>query len=544
MRPEGRADTSGFDRTDWTDLLSVPEPPRWTLDELIDGVMVVDPSWQITFAHVRSNADVVGHDLRDVFADAVGTDLWDWLEKSMRAETTQTFEARHGPLDGWFEIRAHPSPSGLALYFQDIHERRAAFLAQEARVARLEATIAQQVQTQSIVAALAESLSVDDIASAVLKLARQVLGTMFAGIALLNDDDTAVRFVILDPLPPEVVADLEPVPLDVPSALGDCVRLRRPVYHSSRAGVLATYPAPVGAPEMIGNEAFANVPLLVGGRVLGALSMSWTNPRTFSDLDRAFVRILAAQCAQAVERAQLSTRQRDVAETLQQAMLPDELPTIDGVALSACYLPAMTDMTVGGDWYDAFTLADGRLVFAVGDVSGHGVKAAAMMGQVRNSLRAYVYEGHSPAIALAKLDELIDRGGHGLFATVAAGVYDPTSGDLVWSSAGHPPLILRSGATARLLGGHVGAPIGVRGPQGYRDEHVRLQAGELLVGYTDGLVERRREDLDDGFARLTSALAAAGDLTAAPDWCTTLVDRVLGSALREDDICVLALQRG
>ena len=211
--------------------------------------------------------------------------------------------------------------------------------------------------------------------------------------------------------------------------------------------------------------------------------------------------------------------------------------------MSACYLPATTDLTVGGDWYDAFTLSDGRLAFAVGDVSGHGVQAAAAMGQMRNALRAYVAEGHSPAIALTKLDELVDRAGHGFFATAIAAVYDPVSGELVWSNAGHPPLVLRLQATARLLEGHVGAPIGVRGPQGHRDEHLTLQVGEQLVGYTDGLVERRQENLGVGLERLLSAVVDAAVPITTGDWCGSLVDAVLGSATREVDICVLVLHR-
>ena len=389
---------------------------------------------------------------------------------------------------------------------------------------------------------MADALSVDDVAAAVLSLAIRVLGTTLAGVALLTDDGAAVRFVTLAPLPAATVAELGAIPLDVPSALTDCVRLRRPLYHSSRDELLATYPL-AATVEMAGNHAFANVPLLVRGRVLGALSMSWADARQFSDQDRNFVRMLAAQCAQAIERAQLFSRQRDVANVLQQAMLPDDLPNVDGVDVAACYLPATTDLTVGGDWYDAFTLSDGRLAFAVGDVSGHGVQAAAVMGQIRNALRAYVVEGHSPAVALTKLDELVDRAGHGLFATAIVAVYDPVSGDLVWSNAGHPPLVLRSATTARLLEGHVGAPIGVRGPEGHRDERLTMQVGEQLVGYTDGLVERRNEDLGVGLERLVAAVVDAAVPLTAGDWCGSLVDAVLGSAPREDDICVLVLQR-
>lgn len=520
------------------------------LEHVSDGVIVVDLCWRITVANSTAAAliehtveELVGHDFWEVLPHAVAHEFGDRYREAMRTQEPQHFEAYYGPLRGWFDVRAVPSPLGLTLSFQNVNERRAALAHQDALVGRLEEALSRQNQTQAVVVALAEALCVEDVAASVLQLANRTLATKDAFVALLSDDGESLRFVTFDRLPSATLAERGALRLDVASGVTDCVRLRQPMYHSSRAELLATYTNLAATVEEAGTHAFASVPLLVGGRAIGALSMSWTAERAFTEQDRAFVRMLAAQCGQAVERTQLIARQRDVAETLQQAMLPEDLPRVEGAEVSACYLPATTGMTVGGDWYDGYILADGRLVFAVGDVSGHGVQAAAVMGQVRNSLRAYILEGHDPAGALTRLDELVDHAGHGLFATVIVASYQPATGELVWSNAGHPPLLLRTKSGPRFLQGHVAAPVGVRGPVSHLNDRVVLQNGDTLVAYTDGLIERRDEDLGDGLARLMTRVDVAAARVSDGGWCEELVDVVLGDVPRDDDICLLALQR-
>ena len=520
------------------------------LEHICDGVILVDVDWRITFAN--SNAaelverpidELVGQDFWEVFPEAGGHEFGAPYREAMRTQESQHLEAYYGPVRGWFDVRATPSATGLTLSFHNVNERRAAVAAQQALIGRLEEALSRQNQTQSVVVALAEALSVEDVATSVLQLANQTLGTVFAGVALLSDDGESLQFVPLNSQPGATVAGWGAHRLDLASPLTECVRLRQPMYHASPAELLATYPNLAVTVEEAGERAFASVPLLVGGRVIGALLLSWATERVFTEQDRSFLRMLAAQCAQAVERSQLIGRQRDVAETLQQAMLPDDLPAVEGAQISACYLPATTGMTVGGDWYDAFTLTDGGLVFAVGDVSGHGVQAAAVMGQVRNSLRAYIIEGHDPAGALSKLDELVDHAGHGLFATAIVASYQAPTGELVWSNAGHPPLVVRTKGGPRFLEGHLAAPIGVRGPLPHVNNRVVLEIGDVVIGYTDGLIERRNEDLGEGLDRLISNVEVAAEKVADGDWCKHLVDVVLGDSPREDDICLLVVQR-
>jgi serine phosphatase RsbU (regulator of sigma subunit) len=320
------------------------------------------------------------------------------------------------------------------------------------------------------------------------------------------------------------------------------VRLRRPIFHGSLAELLEAYPNLAAALETQPSHAFASVPLVSGRHIVGALSMSWGEERAFSEDDRAFIRTLAAQCAQAIQRSQLFARQATVADTLQRAMLPEELPVVDGLEVSACYIAATTDLAIGGDWYDAFGLGDGRIAFAVGDVSGHGLPAASVMGRIRNGLRAYLIDQHGPAASLTKLDTMVDLDGRGLFATVVVIVYDPTSGEIVWSNAGHPPPLLVAGGEARYLEGHVGAPVGVGAPEGHRDQRLVLRTGETLIAYTDGLIERRHEHLDGGFSRLAGAVVDA-DLDLMTAGCEALVRHVTEGGSRADDICVLMVRR-
>lgn len=274
----------------------------------------------------------------------------------------------------------------------------------------------------------------------------------------------------------------------------------------------------------------------------GSVSLASSDGDTALDERRERVlQMLSAQCSAALERLSVLERQRAIAGTLQQAMLPTALPVVPGADIAASYVPATADLSVGGDWYDAIRLRNGSLAIAIGDVAGHGVDAAAAMGQVRNAFRAYAVDGHGPASILQRLDVLIDEAGsHDLFTTAIVAVYDPASGALRWSNAGHLPLLLRDGTGARFLDSPVGAPIGVRGPAGFSERDVVLAPGDLVLAYTDGLVERRDEHLADGLERLRKVLEHVSLATEAA--CRETI-AALGGPRRGDDICVIALRR-
>lgn len=197
----------------------------------------------------------------------------------------------------------------------------------------------------------------------------------------------------------------------------------------------------------------------MGGRLLGALAATFTTPRRFGAEERAFLLAVADQ-AVALERAALADVRREMADTLQRSLLPVRLPELEGLEVTARYLPAVAGTQAGGDWYDVHRLDDGRVAVAVGDVVAHGAAAAAVMGQLRSALAALLTAGHPPARALELRDRIADDVPGARVCTVACLALDPDTGRLAYSRAGHPPPLLLDGAGARYLEDGLGAALG------------------------------------------------------------------------------------
>jgi len=231
----------------------------------------------------------------------------------------------------------------------------------------------------------------------------------------------------------------------------------------------------------------------------------------------------------------------EVAEVLQRSLLPESLPAIDGVELEARYLPASRGAAIGGDWYDAIELDDGRVAVVVGDVVGHGLRAATVMGQLRNAFRAYALVETSPAQTLVRLNRLLAKDGRDLMATALCVAIDRDTGEVSLASAGHPPaLVIEAGGGARFIEGGRSVPLGTANPVAFKDATARLEPGSTLVLYTDGLVERRDTSLDDRLAQLaTVASVADGELG---DVCDQLLEGILGGKRSADDVAVLAVR--
>jgi serine phosphatase RsbU (regulator of sigma subunit) len=240
------------------------------------------------------------------------------------------------------------------------------------------------------------------------------------------------------------------------------------------------------------------------------------------------------------EIGRLYVEQRSVAETLQRAILPDQAPAIPGMQIAVRYLPGVSGTEVGGDWYDVVPLGGGRFVFVVGDVSGRGVRAAAMMASLHYASRAYALEGHPPAVILDQLTRTMDITEDGHFATVLCGLVDVSTHEVALASAGHLPPLVCGGDGASLVQARPGSPIGVSGGAAFEPTLLTTAARGTLIAYTDGLVERRGETLDTGLKRL---------LQTATDRCGSSLDDLLTSLVSEltgdsptDDIALIGLR--
>ena len=295
-----------------------------------------------------------------------------------------------------------------------------------------------------------------------------------------------------------------------------------------------------------GLVAALSLPMLAGEVAFGALNLYSADPDSLrADADQVAAGLLAEQGAVAFAASHALEVERRAALTLQRSLLPGELPVIAGWDLAASYHPATTTAEVGGDWYDAFRPAeDGPLAVVVGDAAGHGLDAAALMGQVRTGLRAYALEGRDPATCLQLLSRLAGAAEGDTdfdFATACLVLVDTATGMCRVANAGHPPPALREpDGTVRFMGGG-GTPIGVAEPGLVEEDFVALDPGAALVLYTDGLVEDRRRNLDEGLGELAEALAAP--VAGAQELCDRLVIALLADRLQEDDVAILTLRR-
>jgi serine phosphatase RsbU (regulator of sigma subunit)/DNA-binding response OmpR family regulator/anti-sigma regulatory factor (Ser/Thr protein kinase) len=272
------------------------------------------------------------------------------------------------------------------------------------------------------------------------------------------------------------------------------------------------------------------------GHPLGALILAEPAGRVFAPAVRVQIEALALQVAVALENTRLYERTRGTAETLQRSLMPERLPEIPGLGIAARYLPGNHE-SVGGDWYDVLTLPNGHVGLVIGDVAGRGVWAAAVMGQLRNALRAYALEGNPPAVIAQRLAGLVDER---TMATLVYLIIEPDTGHVRYLNLGHlPPLVLGPDGVTALEGGSA-PPLGVRGIA-YREETATLPARSTLLVYTDGLLDERGQSLDEGLARLTAALARCADVPV-DDLLDGVLAAVQNGRTAEDDTALVALR--
>ena len=289
--------------------------------------------------------------------------------------------------------------------------------------------------------------------------------------------------------------------------------------------------------ERLGLESAISVPLMYHGNVVGTLSglMSGSG-RRYSSAEVVLFSEIARRISPAIGNAEMYERERRVAQSFQQAAMVHELPRVPGIRFDAIYVAAHAEATVGGDWYDAVRLPDGRIVLSIGDVAGSGLDAAVTMASVRQSIRTAALINPEPASVLEAVDRIVRAMDSNRFVTAFVAVLDPVTFELRYASAGHPPPFLRlpSGEITLLAVGDL--PLGLRRRDTLPTTTLQVEPGSLLVTYTDGLIEFDRDPVE-GEAILTRATRTARKETAAHDIFSTIT----GERPSRDDVAVFTI---
>jgi serine phosphatase RsbU (regulator of sigma subunit) len=394
--------------------------------------------------------------------------------------------------------------------------------------------------------------SVGDLTRIVTASGLGALGARGVAVGVREGDD--LRVVATGALGAEAQRRYGLLPIDAPVPACAAARTGRTVILPDRAAALVFAPEMAEVLQSTGTEAWISLPLQVGSRILGSLSVGWAERHLFTSQDVELLEAFAAQCAQVLDRIQTREAERvayaaaqGMAEALQRSLLT-EPPQPADLEIAVRYVPAAQQAQVGGDWYDAFLVSDGCTMLVIGDVTGHDRHAAAAMAQVRNVLRGVAHsQPESPARVLAALDRAMGDLSVGTLATaVLARVERCDAGSgrarqlLRWSNAGHPaPLLIEPDGSVTVLERVPNMLLGLD-PGSVRVEHaVGLAPGATLLLYTDGLVERRGANLDDGVAWLRDETAKLCHLPL-DDLCDRLLAQLPGRL--DDDVAILALR--
>jgi phosphoserine phosphatase RsbU/P len=384
---------------------------------------------------------------------------------------------------------------------------------------------------QSITDAALSRLDDQDLLAELLDRTREALQADTAAVLLLDFPSGQLVATVAAGLEEEVLQGVR-----IPVGRGFAGRIaaeHRPVIldRVDHATVLNPILLAKGIKSLMG------VPMVAGGRVIGVMHVGSLTPRQFGDEDIELLQLAADRAAAAVQ-SMTAQADRLAAAALQRSLVPTALPVVPGTEMAARYVPGRGG--VGGDWYDVFTLPSGELCVVIGDVAGSGLPAAVIMGRMRSALRAYALETRDPAEVLGRLDRKMQHFEPDAMATVLYAVIDPALDRMDICLAGHfPPVIACPGQPAELTGVAPGLMIGASAQAHRPVTTVQVPPGAMLCFYTDGLIERPGELIDDGLARLCQAVTTEAAETA----CAAVMQALVGSGPARDDIALLMVHR-
>ena len=393
---------------------------------------------------------------------------------------------------------------------------------------------------QEVTARLARAVTTEDAARAILRGATGGVGADAASIALASDDGRSLR--VSPGLLSSGTLRLRPpfeITMNDRSVLAHVYRNGRAMWIASPDEWESRFEEGFATQGDLGRCVYA-VPIVAKGEAIGALAVYFQQERSRPSAEEAeLISSFAHQAGVALERARAYEVEHEAAMTLQRNLMPEGTGYSATVDVDGRYLPATRGVHVGGDWYDIVDRPDGTVAFAVGDIAGHGLQAAAAMGQVRSAWRALALSMTEPNAILTSLDRFAGSVDGAFFSTILTLLLDPSRGELRYASAGHPPaLVIEPDGSTRFLEGGRSVPLGLPFDLPRPQAQERLGPGSILVVYTDGLVERREEPLDRGLERLAemASRVRAGSLTEISDGLLEIV-----ADDRHDDVALLTI---
>ncbi|MEU0592411.1 SpoIIE family protein phosphatase [Streptomyces ardesiacus] len=418
------------------------------------------------------------------------------------------------PPDTWLTFELYPDATGLSVRILPGSQDTDAFPARSvAASGPSRATVLYHLM--HLASTLTEAVSVPDVVEQTADQLMPALGAQ--GMVVMVPEDGHLKIVGQRGYRPELLEHFDGMPLSSAVPGADVMATGVPGFWPTYGELREDYPA---MPHEDGMAAWAVLPLIASGRPIGSLLLSYRRPHVFPPGERAALTSLAGLVGQALDRARLYDAKHHLAHRLQSALLPHTLPRVPGLDVAACYLPAARGLGIGGDFYDVIRLDEHTAAVAIGDVQGHNVDAAALMGQVRTAVHAHATVGAPPGDVLARTNRLLTDLDPGLFTSCAYVHLDLASHRACVALAGHPPPLLRH------LDGRVeplpvppGLLLGIEPDTVYPSLEFPLPPGSVLALYTDGLVEAPGVDLDDAIAALAGLLEHGdpGDLDAMAD---------------------------
>ncbi|MEV7084100.1 GAF domain-containing SpoIIE family protein phosphatase, partial [Streptomyces sp. NPDC093516] len=379
---------------------------------------------------------------------------------------------------------------------------------------------------------LTEAVTVRDVCRAVSEQLLPAFGVR--ELALYTVREGRMYLLWESGYPEGFLAPFEGITLDTHLPGVHALTTRLPLFFESPEDLSGAYPG-IALDRM---SAWSFLPLIASGHPVGSCILGWDAPHRFTSDERSALTALSGLVAQALERARLYDAESAVARGLQEGLLPHRLPAVEGLRTTGRYLPGTQGMAIGGDWYDVITTGRG-VALVIGDVEGHSVGAAAVMGQLRSAVHAFAASGRPPQEVITHTNRLLAELEADAFATCCYIELDPRTGRALAVRAGHPPpLLRRPDGRAETLDLAGGVMLGVQPDAVYPVTALTLEPGSVLVLYTDGLVERPGSDIEAGIDRVRGCLS---DTPA--DSVEHLADRLVGTARRArerpDDVALL-----